>query len=130
MLVAPRATSSTRKATASKAPARTASKVPARRAVPVSVQAAGDQPKPVIRAIGAAKVATKDGTTRLRLPLVGAVTVPPPDHLVWYGAIAAMTALEIVEWPLALLLGAGKLLADNRSNRVLQSFGEALEDAG
>ena len=67
---------------------------------------------------------------RLHLPVIGKVVLPPPDHLVWYGAVAAMTAVELIEWPYALVLDVGKVLADNRSNRAIQSFGQALEDAG
>jgi hypothetical protein len=60
---------------------------------------------------------------------VGAVTLPPPDQLVYLGGLAVLTALEIVEWPIALFLGAGHLLASDRNNKMLTAFGEALEEA-
>ena len=66
----------------------------------------------------------------LSLPVVGDVRLPPPPHLVWYGGVAALVALECIEWPIALILATGKALADNRHSAVLKEFGEALEEAG
>lgn len=66
----------------------------------------------------------------LSLPVVGDMHLPPPQHLVWYGGVVALVALECIEWPIALILATGKLLADNRHSAVLREFGEALEDAG
>jgi hypothetical protein len=70
-----------------------------------------------------------DGFT-LSLPVVGDVSLPPPEHLVWYAGVAALVALECVEWPVALLLATGKVLADNRHSAALREFGDALEEAG
>jgi len=64
------------------------------------------------------------------LPVVGDVNLPPLHHLVWYGGVAALVALECVEWPIAVVLATGKALADNRHSAVLREFGEALEEAG
>jgi hypothetical protein len=64
------------------------------------------------------------------LPVVGEVSLPPPQHLVWYAGVAALVALECVEWPVALLLATGKALADNRHSAVIREFGDALEEAG
>jgi hypothetical protein len=66
----------------------------------------------------------------LSVPLVGDVQLPPLHHLVWYGGVAALVALECLEWPVALVLTAGKVLADNRHSAMLREFGEALEEAG
>jgi hypothetical protein len=43
--------------------------------------------------------------------------------------IAALAALEIIEWPIRLTLAAGHLLAATRGNKALQAFGDALEQA-
>jgi len=64
------------------------------------------------------------------LPMVGDVSLPPVHHLVWYGGVAALVALECLEWPIAVVLATGKALADNRHSAVLREFGEALEEAG
>ncbi len=78
--------------------------------------------------------AARDALARHRLsfslPMVGDVSLPPVHHLVWYGGVAALVALECLEWPIAVVLATGKALADNRHSAVLREFGEALEEAG
>jgi hypothetical protein len=44
--------------------------------------------------------------------------------------VAALAALECIEWPVAVVLAVGKALADNQHSRLLVEFGEALEEAG
>lgn len=46
----------------------------------------------------------------LRLPIVGRVPFPRPDQLAFYGALAALVAVELVEWPVAIAIGAGHAL--------------------
>jgi hypothetical protein len=62
------------------------------------------------------------------LPVVGRVQIPRPDQLAYY-ALAGLAALEIIDWPIALVIGAGHVLAENRHNKVAQQLGEALEQA-
>jgi hypothetical protein len=64
----------------------------------------------------------------VRLPLVGRVRVPRPEQLAYYGALGALAAFEIVEWPIALAVAAGHALSQNQRSRVLEEIGEALED--
>ncbi|MDQ2728696.1 MAG: hypothetical protein M3Y91_12740 [Actinomycetota bacterium] len=78
----------------------------------------------------AAEEAVQENLTALHLPWVGDVSLPPADHLAWYAGVAALTAVELLDWPVALVLAVGKALADNRSHRTLRSLGEALEEAG
>ena len=66
----------------------------------------------------------------VRLPGVGTLTLPPPRHLGWYAGVAALVAVECIEWPVAVILAVGKALADNQHSRLLVEFGEALEEAG
>lgn len=87
----------------------------------------GDRPH---RNRAAAEQAVETVGSHVRLPVVGDVTVPPVPHLAWYAGVGLLAALEIVDWPVALLLAAGKALADNRSNATVRQFGEALDDAG
>lgn len=63
------------------------------------------------------------------LPLVGRVQVPRPEQLAFYGALGALAAVEIIDWPVALVLGVGHALMQNEHSRVAQEIGEALEDA-
>ena len=68
-------------------------------------------------------------TFAVTLPVVGSVRIPRPDQLAYYGALAALAALEIIDWPIALALGAGHALAANHHSKVAQELGEALEEA-
>jgi hypothetical protein len=67
-------------------------------------------------------------TSAVRLPFAGEVKVPRPEHLAYYAALGTLVAIEIIEWPIAAILGAGKLLADNHHNRALREFGKALDE--
>ena len=80
--------------------------------------------------VTAANDAIDQNVTKVGLPGLGQVSLPPVDHLVWYAGVGVLTAIELLEWPVALVLTVGKLLADNRSHRTLRSLGEALEEAG
>jgi hypothetical protein len=65
----------------------------------------------------------------VNLPVVGRVRIPRPEHVAYYGALGALAALEIIEWPIALAIAAGHALVQNEHNRAAQEIGEALEDA-
>ncbi|WP_029117077.1 hypothetical protein [Mycobacterium sp. URHB0044] len=65
----------------------------------------------------------------VNLPVVGRVRIPRPEHVAYYGALGALAALEIIEWPIALAIAAGHALAENQHSRVAAEIGEALEDA-
>lgn len=67
-------------------------------------------------------------TFTVRLPVVGRVTVPRPEHLAYYGALGALAALEIIEWPIALAIAAGHVLVENQHHQALAEVGEVLED--
>jgi hypothetical protein len=74
--------------------------------------------------------AVRDAETfAVTLPVVGRVRIPRPDQLAYYGALAALAALEIIDWPIALVIGAGHALASNHHNKVAQELGDALEQA-
>jgi hypothetical protein len=63
------------------------------------------------------------------LPVIGRVRIPRPEQVAYYGALGALAALEIIEWPIALAIAAGHALVQNEHNRVAHEIGEALEDA-
>ena len=63
----------------------------------------------------------------MNLPGVGRVELPRRDELAYYGTLAALAAFEIIDWPIALVLGAGHLLTQNHHSRVAREIGEALE---
>ncbi len=60
---------------------------------------------------------------------IGPVRVPAPDRLAFYGGIAALGLFGIVDWPVALVIGVGHLLADDHHHKLLADFGEALGEA-
>ena len=64
----------------------------------------------------------------VNLPVVGQVDVPRPEQLAYYGGLAALAAFEIIEWPVALVIAAGHLLASNHRSRILEELGEAMEE--
>ncbi len=65
----------------------------------------------------------------VNLPVVGRVRVPRPEHLAYYGALGALVALELIEWPIALAIAAGHVLIENQHSQVARDVGEALEEA-
>jgi len=79
----------------------------------------------------------RDAVARIReaesfavnLPIVGRVPIPRPEQVAYYGALGALAALEIIDWPIALAIAAGHALVQNQHNRVAEEIGEALEDA-
>jgi hypothetical protein len=63
------------------------------------------------------------------LPIVGTVHLPRPEQLAYYGAVGVLLALEVIDWPIALLVASGHALAQQQHNRAIQQFGEGLEEA-
>jgi len=61
------------------------------------------------------------------LPLIGAVLLPAPQQLAYYCAIGALVALEIIDWPIALLITTGHALTQQQHNQTLEDLGEVLE---
>lgn len=95
-----------------------------------AVSSAGtEEAQPVPGAVAAADAAACRGGVALRLPLIGRVELPPREHLAFYAGVGLLAAASIVDWPVAVVLVAGKALADNRTSQRLHDFGEALEHA-
>jgi hypothetical protein len=65
----------------------------------------------------------------VNVPVVGQLEIPRPEQLAYYGGLAALAAFELIDWPVALVIAAGHLLASNHHNRLLEELGEAIEDA-
>ncbi len=57
------------------------------------------------------------------------LTLPAAEHLVFYAGIGAMAVLGMMEWPVVAALVVGHTLVNAQHNKVLQSLGEALEEA-
>jgi hypothetical protein len=64
----------------------------------------------------------------VNLPLLGQTEIPRPEQLAYYGGLAALAAFELIDWPVALVIAAGHLLAANHHNKLLEELGEAMEE--
>lgn len=53
---------------------------------------------------------------------------PKAAHVLYFVALGALVAVEVVEWPLALVIAAGHVLMHS-SNPVLKEAGEGLDEA-
>ncbi|WP_018335434.1 hypothetical protein [Actinomycetospora chiangmaiensis] len=71
---------------------------------------------------------TAPPTTTVTLPWVGPLRLSRPQ-LVFVGGVAVLGALGVLEWPIALVLGAGHVLAADRSDPSVREAGRALEEA-
>lgn len=57
------------------------------------------------------------------------LTLPAPKQLAFYAGVGAMAAFGMMEWPVVAALVVGHTLVYAQHNKVLQSLGEALEEA-
>lgn len=64
----------------------------------------------------------------ITLPIIGTrLTLPPPDHLAWYIGIGVMAAVELVEWPVALVIAASHALAQRSHNKTVAGLAAGAE---
>jgi hypothetical protein len=68
-------------------------------------------------------------TLTVELPGLGRVNIPHPEELAYCAGLAVLAALDIIEWPVAMVIAAGHILASNSQDRFAQELGEALEEA-
>ncbi|MET7864445.1 hypothetical protein [Micromonospora taraxaci] len=66
---------------------------------------------------------------RVELPMLGEVALPPPDKVVYYAGLGVLAALQVIEWPIALVITAGHVLADQHFSGLARGVGKALQDA-
>jgi hypothetical protein len=64
----------------------------------------------------------------VNLPVIGRVEIPRPDQLAYYGGLAALAAFELIDWPVAVVIAAGHIMASNHHNKILEELGEAMEE--
>lgn len=57
------------------------------------------------------------------------VELLPPEQLAFLAGVGVLAALEILEWPVALVLAVGHRLVHSHHGRMLREFGKALEEA-
>lgn len=66
---------------------------------------------------------------RVSVPVLGEVGVPPPDKVAYYVGIGILAAAQLIEWPIALVITVGHLLADQHLSGLAKGVGQALESA-
>lgn len=67
---------------------------------------------------------------QVRLPILDAtVTLPPPDRVTFYVGLGALAAVELIEWPVAVVVGVGHFLATRSRSTAGKELGEAGESA-
>lgn len=76
----------------------------------------------------AAQQSVQGNSTCMQLPLVGKITIPPPEDLAWYVGVGFLGVVGAVDWPIIGIVSLGKLLSQVRRNKTLQDFGQALEE--
>ncbi|MEE6175611.1 hypothetical protein [Mycobacterium sp. 050134] len=68
-------------------------------------------------------------TFAVNLPVLGSIEIPRPEQLAYFGGLAALAAFELIDWPVAVVIAAGHLLAANHHNKILEELGDAMEEA-
>ena len=77
----------------------------------------------------AAEKAARRNSVEVGVPFLGTVRLPAPEELAFLAGLGLLAVVDVIEWPVALVLGAGHALASNRRSRVVREFGQALEEA-
>ncbi len=66
----------------------------------------------------------------MKIPIVDVeLHKPTRGSLAWYGTLTAMTAAGVVEWPLAAVVAAGHLVAENSRSQAVSGAAEGAESA-
>jgi hypothetical protein len=56
-----------------------------------------------------------------------ATTQHPHPRVAWYTGLALMAVLEVIEWPLAIVLVLGQEIAHRAHSEALRDFAEGVE---
>ncbi|MGZ4618150.1 MAG: hypothetical protein ACXV3F_05375 [Frankiaceae bacterium] len=80
------------------------------------------------------KDAVHDGVLQLPTMHVPHVHVSFPGgtagRVLWWGGLATMAAMGVVEWPVAALVGAGSWIAEQYAKAAMHADGERPQDGG
>jgi len=53
----------------------------------------------------------------VRVPVVGRVPVAPPAQLAFYGGLGALAAFNLIDWPVAVVIGVTQVVARHFGKR-------------
>lgn len=66
----------------------------------------------------------------MRLPVLDLeVSAPTRSSLAWYGTVGALTAVGVMEWPLAAVVAAGHFVSENSRSPTASGAAEGAESA-
>ncbi|MCW2639354.1 MAG: hypothetical protein JWP76_1660 [Dactylosporangium sp.] len=66
---------------------------------------------------------------RISIPVIGEVRLPPAPNLAFFAAVGALTAFGLIQWPVALIVIIGHVLATNARSGTARGFGEGMAQA-
>ncbi|MEU8295858.1 hypothetical protein AB0C04_01030 [Micromonospora sp. NPDC048909] len=81
----------------------------------------------VTRHLNGARETVQMYSRRVQVPMLGEVAVPPADKVAYYAGLGVLAALQVIEWPIALVITAGHLLADQHFSGLVKGIGQALQ---
>lgn len=60
----------------------------------------------------------RGSTSEVNIPVAGVrVPVPSTEDMIYYGGLGALTALQMIDWPVTLAVAAGYALATHDGER-------------
>src|SRR5262245_12157882 len=65
----------------------------------------------------------------VRVPVLGEIALPPPERVAYYAGMGVLVAVGLIEWPLAIVVAGGHVLADQSMFARIRGLGEAAESA-
>jgi hypothetical protein len=70
---------------------------------------------------------TSDQSSAVNLPLVHLEVYP--EHLAYFAALGVLTALEVIEWPLTVVIIGGQVLATRAHRRIVRELAAGVSEA-
>lgn len=67
-------------------------------------------------------------TVSIPLPWMGTVRISRPE-LAYVGGIVALSIVGLLEWPMALVIASGHIIAADRSSQTVRELGDAMTEA-
>jgi len=52
-----------------------------------------------------------------------------PEHVAWYAGLTMMALLEVIEWPVAIVIAVGHEIAHRSRNKALRELAKGIEAA-
>ncbi len=108
-------------------PASTRAPAPRRRQASADVAERATPRRPVEHAVLAAEQAVRRNSLYLRIPVLGELKLPAPEQVAFIGGVTVLAAIGVIEWPVAVLLGIGHVVATQAHRKMVRALGEALE---